>query len=350
MFGFPHDTKYNDPKLFSNERFVTKGIRLIKAINMAASFLGPDLEPLEDELYKLGWRHIAMQAQPEHWPIIGEALFCVFDDCMLGGFSIKERQAWTLIYNFMGFHMIQGLKAHYGKLAISHAAKVAITNQEVPEIEDPSSSESTFVSTSDEAEVDSSKSKKQLIELSRETLYRDSLMCDKRVPISSISYATVHHVVTSWQVILNIPDWERVTGELFIRYIFKLEPKTIEMFGFPADTDYRDPDLVHDITFMTKGIVLIKAIDTSVQLLGPDLYPLEDIVYDLGKRHVMMQAQPEHWPVIGEALFLVFEECMEGKFTGEVREAWTLIYNFLGYHMIEGLKAQYKHMAERGQQ
>lgn len=97
LFGFPEDTRYDDPKLSENARFMTKGSRLIKAIDMAASFLGPDLEPFETQLYELGWRHIAMQAQPEHWPFVGEALLCVFEDCMIGGITKEERESWIIV-------------------------------------------------------------------------------------------------------------------------------------------------------------------------------------------------------------------------------------------------------------
>jgi hemoglobin-like flavoprotein len=157
----------------------------------------------------------------------------------------------------------------------------------------------------------------------------------------------VDSVITSWQKIVAIPNWEKVTGDLFLRYIFKIEPGTIDLFGFPEGTDYTDPDLTKNTRFMTKGVVLIKAIDTAVQLLGPDLYPLEEVLFDLGKRHVIMKAQPEFWPLVGEALFLVFEECMGDVFDKGVRDAWTIMYNFLGYHMIQGLKHQYAIMESR---
>jgi Globin len=100
LFGFPADTKYNDPSLSTNIKFITKGVTLIKAIDMAVMFLGPDLEAFEEELYRLGWRHIAMRARPEHWPVVGEALMCTFEDCMRGKFTKKEREAWTIVSSF----------------------------------------------------------------------------------------------------------------------------------------------------------------------------------------------------------------------------------------------------------
>lgn len=216
--------------------------------------------------------------------------------------------------------MIQGLKAHYKELAEKH-------KEEEEEVEDKNET----------VEGDT-------LVLVRDTPYRHELTCTKKVPLSYITYSLVKVVVSSWQSILEIPNWSHVVGDMFLRYIFKLEPATMAMFGFSPETDYRDPNLTKDVTFITKGVVLIRAIDTAVQLLGPDVAPLEGVLYDLGKRHIHMKAQPEHWPIIGEALFLVFEEFMEGGFTGEVRESWTVMYNFLGYHMIQGLRYQYKVM------
>jgi hemoglobin-like flavoprotein len=232
----------------------------------------------------------------------------------------------------MGFHMIVGLKDHLakrGELVDVTPKKVAAENAAI-------GNEEINPNRRDLARM-----------LSRSTSYRHSLQCAKKVPLSSLSYDLVNIVIESWRKILAIPDWAKVTGDLFLRYIFKLEPGTIQLFGFPGDTSFLDPALTENIKFKTKGELLIKAIDTSVQLLGPDMQPLEGVLFDLGKRHVSMKAQPEFWPVVGEALFLVLEECMGlDGFSPEVREAWTVLYNFLGYHMIKGLRFQYAQMAK----
>jgi hemoglobin-like flavoprotein len=146
-------------------------------------------------------------------------------------------------------------------------------------------------------------------------------------------------VVVSWeQGIKKIPNWPGITGELFLRKIFELDPETITMFGFPADTKYDDPSLASDPIFMGKAVRLIKAIDMAAGFLGPDLQPLEDKLFQLGARHAAMQCRPQQWPMVGEALFYVFEQCMRGGgSTKSVRTSWTTIYNFLGYHMIRGL-------------
>jgi hemoglobin-like flavoprotein len=227
----------------------------------------------------------------------------------------------------MGYHMIQGLTAHYKK------SKILVADAEsIPVLED------------DDVKTGLTRSLNQ--QLQRSTLYRHELQCDKYISPGDISFTVVTDVITSWQMITSTPNWDTVLGDLFLRYIFKIAPATRMLFGFPSDTDYADPEMSKNRKFVTKGVVLIKAIDTAVQLLGPDLYPLEEILFDLGTRHVHMKAQPEFWPVVGEALFLVFEARLGVRFQGNFREAWTVVYNFLGYHMIQGLTHQYKEIGQ----
>lgn len=224
--------------------------------------------------------------------------------------------------------MIQGLTAHYKKKG--EYWKI-IQSAKAPGDE---SAESKEESDPHRALVEK--------QLQRSAMYRHVLQCNHCVRTSEISYSIVSDVIASWQVLIATPNWEKEVGDLFLRYIFKIEPGTVELFGFPSDTDYKDPDLTKNKKFLTKGVVLIKAIDAAVHLLGPDLSPLEEILFDLGKRHVHMKAQPEFWPLVGEALFLVFEERLGQKFDDRMKESWTVMYNFLGYYMIEGLKYQYK--------
>jgi Globin len=185
-------------------------------------------------------------------------------------------------------------------------------------------------------------------QLQRSCRYRHQLKCDKYISPDNISFTVVTDVINSWQMITSIPKWDTVVGDLLLRYIFKIEPAMIELFGFPLDTtNYADPELSNNKKFVTKSVVFIKAFDTAVQLLGPDLHPLQEVLFDLGKRHVHMKAQPEFWPIVGEALFLVFEEQLGERFHDDFRTAWTVMYNFLGYNMIQGLLHQYNELEAR---
>jgi len=147
--------------------------------------------------------------------------------------------------------------------------------------------------------------------------------CTKEISVNEINYAMASRVINSWdRQILQIPDWATITGESFLRHIFRIEPKTITLFDFPADTKWDDPALRQNDKFMKKAIKLIKAIDMAVSFLGPDLEPLEEQLYRLGWQHIAMKALPPHWPLVGDALLAVFDDCMIGGFKDADREAW----------------------------
>ncbi len=109
MFGFPSDTKHDDPALSNDEKFIKKGIALVVAVDIALSFLGPDLEPLEDQLVDLGTRHVARQCKPKHWPMVGVALFYTLEQALGDKFTKEIQDCWVTLYNFLGYHMIRGL-------------------------------------------------------------------------------------------------------------------------------------------------------------------------------------------------------------------------------------------------
>ena len=173
------------------------------------------------------------------------------------------------------------------------------------------------------------------------------LDCMTKVNARDISFDVVQAVTDSWESkVRKLPNWLPITGELFLRKMFELDPETKTMFGFPEDTRHDDPALKNDEKFMTKGIRLIEAVDIAIGFLGPDLDPLEQTLFELGGRHVERQCRPHHWPIVGMALFYVFEQCLGDEFTFDLRESWTIMYNFLSYHMIQGLLAKCPALAE----
>jgi hypothetical protein len=119
--------------------------------------------------------------------------------------------------------------------------------------------------------------------------------------------------------------------------IFELEPDSIRMIGFLPGTKFDDPALSTNEKFVKTGIAVVVMLDTVLSLLGPDLEPLEEQLIELGRRHVARQCKPKHWPMVGVALFYTLQTLLGDKFTKDVQDCWIVLYNFLGYHMIQGL-------------
>lgn len=348
MFGFAADTKYDDPALSDDAAFMAKSTRLLKAIDVAVGCLGPDLSPLEQQLLDLGARHTAMNCRPHHWPIVGEALMYVLGSFLGDRLGKEQRESWTVIYNFLSFHMVRGLLQSKpilaGRALLPEESKTHVLTTPAPVVvrRSPTGSSITHPGSNPTSTI---RSKKNDHHQSTEKVSSVTLDCTKAVSVDEMTFNVVTDVLTSWERgIKAIPNWSAKTGVLFLRYILKhTGSEGIKLFGLPLDVQWDDPRLDVDTVVQTKGGRLIQAIDMALSFLGPDLSPLEVTLKDLGRRHYHMNCQPEHWPLVGKALFDVFRDCMGNDgvlFTIEVEESWTMLYNFLGFYMIEGLNAE----------
>ena len=62
--------------------------------------------------------------------------------------------------------------------------------------------------------------------------------------------------------------------------------------------------------------------DTALNMLGPDIELLTEILLELGQKHVRYGVRSEMFPVMGDALIHTLSECLGDDFTDEIREAW----------------------------
>ncbi|VAV85371.1 Putative bacterial haemoglobin [hydrothermal vent metagenome] len=53
---------------------------------------------------------------------------------------------------------------------------------------------------------------------------------------------------------------------------------------------------------------------------------LADALTSLGERHASYNVKAEHYPMVADSLLAALSEVMGGKWTPEVREAWTELY------------------------
>ena len=121
----------------------------------------------------------------------------------------------------------------------------------------------------------------------------------------------------------------------FIR-IFELAPQVHGMFRFAKDFEPGSEELYQSERFMKHATGVISTVNTAVEMLGPDLDPLMDVLHELGKQHAQYGALPAHYAVVGRALIDTLQTAMGDKFTNEVKTAWARVYDILSTSMIEG--------------
>ena len=75
-------------------------------------------------------------------------------------------------------------------------------------------------------------------------------------------------------------------------------------------------------------------IDRAMQLLGPDIELLTEIMLDLGSKHRQFGVKPDHFPPMGQALIGVMQEMLGSQFTDDTKGAYLEVYQALSYDMI----------------
>jgi len=101
-----------DEDIQSNPQFRIHAAAMVDMIDMAVSFLGPDLDPLQEDLIELGRRHVRYGVPLEYLPVMERAVTYMLDELLVtdGGMSRSERQSWQVVFHFMIRHMTAGMK------------------------------------------------------------------------------------------------------------------------------------------------------------------------------------------------------------------------------------------------
>jgi hemoglobin-like flavoprotein len=76
--------------------------------------------------------------------------------------------------------------------------------------------------------------------------------------------------------------------------------------------------------------------DSAINLLGPDIDLLTDIMFDLGKKHVRYGVHAEMYPIMGICLIDTLREILGDTFTKSQIESWKETYRALTLDMIFG--------------
>jgi hemoglobin-like flavoprotein len=74
---------------------------------------------------------------------------------------------------------------------------------------------------------------------------------------------------------------------------------------------------------------MIHMFDAALNMLGPDTETLNEILTDLGKRHIKYGVLPHYFPFMGHAVVYALKESIGDSMTPEVTEAWVEVYDEL---------------------
>jgi hemoglobin-like flavoprotein len=82
---------------------------------------------------------------------------------------------------------------------------------------------------------------------------------------------------------------------------------------------------------------MIQMLDTALNMLGPDIELLTEIMHELGVKHMRYGVKPEMFKYMGEALLLTLEDTLGSEFNAVTRAAWTETYGELSQDMVRAM-------------
>lgn len=123
----------------------------------------------------------------------------------------------------------------------------------------------------------------------------------------------------------------------FFARFFTLEPEAQLIFGFDASMDPTSDKVLRSSRFLKHAKYFIQMIDKALNMMGPDIELLTEILIELGQKHVRYGVKPEFFPAMGRALIdAVSSNLPEGDFDDGIKGDWVEVYGALSYDMIRG--------------
>ena len=103
--------------------------------------------------------------------------------------------------------------------------------------------------------------------------------------------------------------------------------------------DTQSDELLNSKRFLGHAAYMLEMLDTGIQMLGPDIDLLTEIMTDLGHKHVRYGVRAEMFPAMGEALeYMLGQVLGEQQFSPACREAWKEVYAAMTRDMILAMK------------
>jgi hypothetical protein len=165
--------------------------------------------------------------------------------------------------------------------------------------------------------------------------------------VQDLSFKTLNTVLNSWEIIRRIPNFDEVVGLKLFKTFFKLDPSAQAVFvgrrrsaqiaeekKHETDTSNDDEDFVTNPRLLQHAKAFVRMFDRAIDMLGPEIELVTEILIDLGKDHVKFGVKTTHYPAMGQALMIVLEEVLGNELDDETKRSWVEVYQAMSYDMI----------------
>ena len=129
-------------------------------------------------------------------------------------------------------------------------------------------------------------------------------------------------VKSTWSAVAAIDHV--IVGGLFYARLFEMAPQLKPMFHSPIPEQSK------------KLVAMINYVIGKLDKLNT----IVDEVTKLGRKHIRYGVKPEHYVIVGNALFWTLEKGLAEKWDEEVKNAWTECYGILSNAMITAAEGE----------
>ena len=133
------------------------------------------------------------------------------------------------------------------------------------------------------------------------------------------------------------PYTRNACSTILLRRIFEISPSLKGSFAFGEESDEVET-ILGSARFERHAKLFVGTIDTVMNMLGPDLEMLADLLQDLGAKHSRYGVTTTHHPIMGEALLEVLQKFIGKAWTPTVEDGWTGLYTYMSSMMIRGAR------------
>ena len=142
----------------------------------------------------------------------------------------------------------------------------------------------------------------------------------------SLDATKIRLIRESWETAMTLGDTN--VGVLLFKNIFAIAPGALELFSFKATKN-----LYENVKFKSHVKKVVNTVGVAVEYLD-DLGELVPILQQQGRDHVPRGVEPEHYPIVGQALLDTLEAGLGDKWTPQLKSAWTTAYKVISDTMI----------------
>lgn len=111
----------------------------------------------------------------------------------------------------------------------------------------------------------------------------------------------------------------------------ELQPRAKNFYGFKESPEQGKKMMAKH----AEGIVHL--FDSILQMLGPDLEFIEEILGQVGSRHVTLGVNPSLFPFLGNALIWAIQNDIGDDMTDEHIEAWEEVYDAISGDIVKAI-------------